>query len=184
MEKVKKLKKDKINKTDIYTLAAGIALLPPVWAVLSPMIGINTGWIALVTAAVFVADGNKIKNSIKISAGFLMGLLWGYIALYIVNLQQFKMIDGRILLFLVLCIMGAAAVFISNIGIKLVSFLPSWLCGWALTLGILGDIPINRWADTPVYIGISMLMGVFYVGVGVLKFQNIIKVLFTGNKGR
>ena len=48
-----------INKI---TLALGIALLPPIWAVLSPYAGITTGAVALICAGLYVTNGNKVSG--------------------------------------------------------------------------------------------------------------------------
>ena len=45
-----------------WTLALGIALLPPIWAVLSSAVGITTGAVALICAGVYVANGNKTQD--------------------------------------------------------------------------------------------------------------------------
>ena len=47
-----------MEKKEKYILALGVALLPPVWAVLGGIIGIECSWIALVCAGIYVAAGN------------------------------------------------------------------------------------------------------------------------------
>ncbi|HBF1431441.1 TPA: DUF1097 domain-containing protein, partial [Clostridioides difficile] len=47
------------KKKEILTLSMGIALLPPLWAVLAPYIGIKTGAVALICAGLYVTNGNK-----------------------------------------------------------------------------------------------------------------------------
>lgn len=143
---------------EVLTLALGIALLPPIWAVLSPYIGVSTGAVSLICAAVFVANGNQIKNAIKITLGFIMGLLWGCITLNVVNV--FKG-NKNIALFATLFILGGCAVILANIIMSKYTYLPSWLCGWAITLQILGSISVNEWGYIPLSIGISMVVGVF-----------------------
>lgn len=53
------------KKLNILTLAFGIALLPPIWAVLSPYAGITTGAVALICAGLYVTNGNKKENALK-----------------------------------------------------------------------------------------------------------------------
>ena len=72
----------------MWTLAFGIALLPPIWAVLSASVGITTGAVALIVAGVYVANGNKIKDAPKIAIGFLLGDLWAVIAIFIMEKLQ------------------------------------------------------------------------------------------------
>ena len=163
--------KDKYITIEVLALALGIALLPPIWAVLSPYIGVSTGSVSLICAAVYVANGNKIKDSVKIAFGFIMGLLWGGITLNVVNMfPHYK----DLVLFTTLFILGGSAVIIANTIMSKVIYLPAWLCGWAIALQVLGSININAWEHTPLGIGISMIVGVFYVGVGVQRFQLIL----------
>ena len=59
------------NKKEILILSIGIALLPPLWAVLAPYIGISTGAVALICAGLYVTNGNKLKDGLKIMCGFM-----------------------------------------------------------------------------------------------------------------
>lgn len=170
-------KEDKFRNDifEIVSLAIGIGLLPPIWATLSPVLGIKVGGVALVTAAIFVANGNKVEDAIKISLGFAVSVLWGCIALYSINNLPW---NNSVNVFLTLCLMGALAVFIASSKLKKIIYLPSWLCGWAITLGILGEFPIGSWGNVPMSILISMIVGVCYVGVGVLVFGKFITKIF------
>ncbi|MBP2658067.1 MAG: rane protein [Firmicutes bacterium] len=64
---------------------------------------------------------------------------------------------------------------------KKVVYLPSWLGGWAIALGILGQTPTNNWLHMGVAVAVSMIVGVVYVGVGVLKFQTFMSKIFISN---
>ncbi|OOM75937.1 hypothetical protein CLPUN_29740 [Clostridium puniceum] len=158
----------------VITLAMGIGLLPPIWAVLSPFLGIKVGGVALVCAALFVANGNKIQDIIKISVGFAISVAWGCIASYIINVLPW---NKSINVFITLCSMGVIAVLIASSRLKKIIYLPSWLCGWAITLGILGELPMGAWGNIPMAILVSMIVGVVYVGAGVLVFGNFINKL-------
>ena len=52
------------------TLALGIALLPPIWAVLAPVIGVTTGAVALICAGLYVALNPNVELYCTL---FLMG---------------------------------------------------------------------------------------------------------------
>lgn len=93
------------------------------------------------------------------------------IASYIISVTS---INKDITIFCVLFILGGCAVLISSTRLMKYVYLPAWLSGWAITLGILGDIPFSNWNVIVISIGISMLTGVLYLGVGILKFQEII----------
>ena len=57
-------------------------------------------------------------------------------------------------------------------------FTPSWLCGWAIGLTILGPLSVKDFGTLPGQIAVAMLAGVFYVGVGVDAFQKwLLKLL-------
>lgn len=168
------------NNLEMWTLALGIALLPPIWAILSPLIGINVGPIALVCAGIFVASGNRVDYALKICAGYLAGLAWG-----IATLQSTSMLpmNKELTQFATLFILGGLAVIISSTLLKKIVYLPSWLCGWAITLEVLGDVSKNQWLTMSMQLAIAMIVGVFYIGVGVLKFQQyLFKVITSENK--
>ncbi|NMM64603.1 DUF1097 domain-containing protein [Clostridium sp. P21] len=161
------------RKLNVLTLALGIALLPPIWAVISPYFGITTGSVALICAGIFVANGNKVEDEVKISIGFFLGDLWGCIGLKAMDMVK---LNENIELFCALFILGGLAVIIASTKLEKIIFLPAWLAGWAITLLIMAPLNMN-WGTLPVQILISMLMGVWYVGVGVLKFQNFLIAL-------
>lgn len=155
---------------NVLSLALGIALLPPLWAVVSPYMGITTGAVALICAGVYVANGNKIKDGISISIGFLCGDIWAVTALFLMEEMRF---NPDFELFFTLFVLGALAVIIVNIVPKYI-FLPAWLCGWAIGLTILAPIGIQNIGNLPFQIAGAMLVGVWYVGAGVDKFQKVV----------
>lgn len=156
------------------SLAIGIGLLPPIWAVVSLALGIKVGGVALICAALFVANGNKLQDLLKISVGFTISVAWGCIALYIQDILPWS---KSINMFIILCFMGGIAVFIASGKLEKFIYLPSWLCGWAITMGILGETSINSWGYLPISILVSMIVGVIYAGAGVLVFGELIKKL-------
>lgn len=164
------IKIDKNKMISIMPLALGIAMLPPLWAVVSPYLGITTGAVALICAALYVVNGNKLQDGIKISLGFLCGDIWSYSALKFMSLFTY---NPNVVLYSTLFILGGLAVIISCLYNRWI-YLPAWLCGWAIGLTIMGPIGINHLGSLPIQIGISMLVGVWYVGAGVDKFQAIV----------
>lgn len=155
------------KKINIGTLAFGIALLPPIWAVLAPYAGITTGAVALICAGVYVTNGNKIADAFKIIVGFLCGDAWAVLAIYIMEKMQF---NPQIELYVTLFVLGALAVIIGENLSKYI-FTPAWLCGWAIGLTIMGPLTITELGTLPIQIGVSMIAGVVYVGIGVDFFQ-------------
>lgn len=157
-------------KKEIWTLALGIALLPPIWAVLAPHIGVTTGAVALICAGLYVANGNKLSDALKISLGFLCGDIWAILALWVMDKSP---LNADLELFLTLFIMGGLAVLISSLLPKYI-YCPSWLCGWAIGLTIMAPVGLKNIGTFPIEIGVAMLVGVWYVGAGVDKFQKIL----------
>ena len=145
------------------TLALLIALLPPLWAVLAPTLGVQTGAVALICAGVYVAAGNDRKKALPMSLGFLAGDAWAVAALWIMELLPF---GGNGNLFVTLCLMGALAVLIAS-ALPRVFFLPAWLCGWAIGLTVMGPMELKLLGTTPLQIAAAMLVGVWYVGVAL-----------------
>ena len=73
--------------------------------------------------------------------------------------------------------MGGLAVIVGETFYKII-FTPSWLCGWAIGLTIMGPMKAAQIGTLPIQIGAAMLAGVIYVGVGVDAFQKmLIRVL-------
>lgn len=162
------------KKINILTLAFGIAMLPPLWAVLAPYIGVSTGAVALICAGVYVTNGNKRKDAFKISAGFILGDLWAVLAVWIMEKLP---LHPNIELYITLFVLGGLAVIIGESFSKYI-FTPSWLCGWAIGLTIMGDMQVKELGTLPIQIGAAMIAGVVYVGIGVDAFQKfLIRVL-------
>ena len=155
------------RKLNILTLAFGIALLPPIWAVLSPYAGITTGAVALICAGLYVTNGNKVSDALKITVGFLLGDCWAYLALFIMDTLPW---NPNLELYMTLFILGGLAVLIGENLHKFI-FTPAWLCGWAIGLTIMGPLPMNMIDTLPLQIGAAMIAGVVYVGIGVDAFQ-------------
>ena len=152
--------KKKIDWANVFTLAFTIAFLPPIWAVLSPYIGVTTGAVALICAGLYVAAGNDIKKAVAISLGFLCGDVWAVIAIKVQEMMNFNP-DAE--LYLTLFVMGGLAVIIGSVFEKFI-FVPAWLCGWAIGLTIMAPIGIGNIGTLPLQIGAAMLAGVWYVG--------------------
>ena len=152
------------------TLAFGIALLPPIWAVLSPYIGVSTGAVALICAGLYVANGNKRCDAFKIAVGFLCGDIWAVLAIWIMESLSFH---PNVELYVTLFVLGGVAVLIGESVPKYI-FVPSWLCGWAIGLTIMGPMSIHAIGTLPIQIGAAMIAGVVYVGIGVDAFQKFL----------
>ena len=101
----------KLNRDNL-TLALCIALFPPVWAVLAPHIGIQTGAVALICAGVYVANGNKEQDALPMSLGFLAGDVWAVLALGIMEALPF---NPEAELFCTLFVLGGLAVVLSSL---------------------------------------------------------------------
>ncbi len=162
------------NAKNKLTLALGIALLPPIWAVLSPYIGVTTGAVALICAGVYVTNGNKVSDALKITIGFLLGDIWAVIAIFVMEKMN---LNPNLELYLTLFVMGGLAVLIGESIPKFI-FTPAWLCGWAIGLTIMGPMAIADIGTLPLQIGAAMIAGVVYVGIGVDAFQKkILKLI-------
>lgn len=152
------------------TLALGIALLPPLWAVFAPYIGVNTGAVALICAGVYVAFGNKPNSILMMCIGFLCGNVWSVIAM---KLMEVLTLPVSLRLFVILFVLGGIAVIIGDRFSKYI-FLPAWLCGWAIGMTILSQYSFDQFGTLPLQIAVSMVVGVVYVGYGVDKFQKLL----------
>ena len=150
----------KLTRTD-WILALCIALFPPVWAVLAPHIGVQTGAVALICAGVYNAANGDRRHAFPISLGFLAGDFWAVFALWIMEELSW---NNDLKLFCVLFLLGGAAVLIASAFPNLF-YLPAWLSGWAIGLTILSPLGFDSIGTYPLQIGAAMLVGVWYVGV-------------------
>ncbi len=159
------------NKTkQTAILAIGIGVFPPLWAVLSPYLGITTGAVALICAGVYSAAGSKKKLALPMSIGFVLGDLWAVLALNIMEVLS-KFPNGKV--FITLCLLGMLAVVIGCTFEKII-YLPAWLCGWAIGLTILTPKSLTDGSHLVLQIAVAMLVGVWYVGAGVDLFCKIV----------
>lgn len=124
----------------------------------------------MICAGLFVASGNRRQDTIKISIGFLLGDLWAYIAVRVMETQQW---NPNVELYITLFVMGGLAVIIGETFSRMI-FTPSWLCGWIIGLTIIGPMKVNEIGTLPIRIGVAMLAGVIYVGVGADAFQGML----------
>ena len=168
------------KKWDNLMLALCIALLPPVWAVLAPHIHVSTGAVALICAGVYVANGNRAADGVKITTGFLLGDFWAWAALHIMDLMQW---NPELELFVTLFVMGGLAVLISGFAPKWI-YCPSWLCGWAIGLTVMSPLGMEGMKGYPLQIAAAMLAGVWYVGVLLDKVQRKMLKLIQCRSGK
>lgn len=158
------------KKINMLTLALGIAVLPPVWAVAAPYLGVEVGAVALICAGLYVANGNKRKDAFRITAGFLAGDVWAVAAICVMEVLP---LHPNLELYLTLFLLGGLAVLIGET-LPTVFYTPSWLCGWAIGLTVMGPMKMSELGMLPIQIGAAMAVGVFYVGVGVDAFQKFL----------
>ena len=160
----------KTNRKEVLTLAALIAVLPPLWAVLSPYIGISVGPVALICAGIYATNGNKFEDAHKIALGYLAGDIW---ALIVFEIMAHTPLNADLTLFLSLAVFGFILVIISSEWANIIH-MPSWLTGWAI-----GILAMNLDKTTPVLsltvqIGVAMLAGVYYVGALLDKIHKML----------
>ena len=144
-----------------WTLALCIALFPPIWAVLAPHVGVQTGAVALICAGVYSAANGDRKKAVPISLGFLAGDIWSIFPLWIMKVLSW---NPDLELFCILFVMGGVAVLISS-AFPNIFYLPAWLSGWAIGLTIMSPLGFDSIGTFPLQIGAAMLVGVWYVGV-------------------
>ena len=155
------------KRAETWTLALCIALLPPIWAVAAPYMGVTTGAVALICAGLCAANGDKAADAPRISVGFLLGDFWAWLALWVMDRLPWNP-DAE--LFCTLFVLGGLAVLISSAVPRFI-FCPAWLCGWAIGLTVMSPVGLANAGTLPLQIGGAMLAGVWYVGV----FLNIVR---------
>jgi hypothetical protein len=141
-------------------LALTIAILPPIWAVVSGHLGITCGAVALICAGIYVAAGNKVELGLPMSLGFILSDLMAVLALFLMEHLPF---GGDLNTFLVLAVLGFAAVMFC-LTFERYFFLPATLSGWAVGLTVMGPVGFDNLGTLPLQVGIAMLAGVWYAG--------------------
>lgn len=162
-------------KSDAIVTALFIMIVPTIWAVFSPKFGIETGAVSLICAGLFTAEGNRAGNALKMVLGLIIGIPWGIIAL------RFTLLPGNHSFnqFLVLCVLGGAAVLLCALT-PLGRWVDStaWLVGWAITILVMGHVPLAEWSWFPLQLALSMIVGIYIIGVGSLHFKRWVEKKF------
>ncbi|MGE5626897.1 MAG: NAD(P)H-dependent oxidoreductase [Solirubrobacterales bacterium] len=168
----------KYKLKEMIFLALSVGIFVPIWCTFHSFIGINIVWAAFASAAIYFAAGHKLNDAINVAVGHVMGLGWGIAFFILLSRVEFKTYNSDVVLFVVLFMLGVLSVIVTHLGIKLISHLPSLFCGWAVAVGILGNISIKNWGNTPLDILFSLLIGVFFLGIGISQFQQLLLKLF------
>jgi len=169
----------KRNTLKILFLALSVGIFVPIWGTFHNQIGVERGWIAFVSAAIFFAAGHKLKDIGNVIMTHLVGIIWGVASLMLLNSSTVK--DGNTVLmsFLILSGFGVSSVLVTNIGIKFISHTPSLFSGWAIAFAILGGtINTDKWSVICIDAAIAIVIGVIFIGVGISQLQHLLIKLF------
>jgi len=158
-------------KKEVLALATGIALLPPLWAVLSGHFGVTCGAVALICAGIYVTNGNKAEDGVKISLGFLLSDLMAVVAMWCMENLPF---GADLNTFVTLAVIGFVAVVFASAFEKWI-FLPAVLCGWAIGLTVMGPVGTAGMGTLPIQIAVALLAGVWDVGWGGDAFCKLLR---------
>jgi len=164
-------------KTLFLSLSVGIFV--PIWGTFHNLIGVERGWIAFVSAAIFFAAGHKLKDVLNVVFTHLIGIIWGVLSLMALNSHVVKDGNTVLLSFLILSAFGILSVLITNIGVKFISHTPSLFSGWAIAFAILGGTTnTEEWKPICKDASIAIIIGVIFIGVGISQFQNLLLKIF------
>jgi len=142
-----------------------IAVIAPLWAAVSSALGLLTGAAALICAGLYVINGSKRENGLKITLGLLAGNIWAYLVMLVMGaLVPALGIFPPVVLYCVLFVFVIPAVFISLYVDKFFD-LSSWLTGWAVTLTIFSFVEPAEYLTLLWHIAIAMVAGVWLIGV-------------------
>lgn len=158
--------REKLKKTLVFAFC--VAFFPPFWAVAAPFIGVNTGPVALISAGIYAASGNRSKDALRVSLGLLAGDVWSVFTIWLIAILQWPPAVEQ---YLILFVLGGMAVIFGEM-LDRIFDTPAWLGGWAVGLTIMGSLPPHQLGTLPLQIGGSMLVGIYGIGVGVGAFQS------------
>lgn len=159
-----------MKKRDIIVLAIGIAVFPPIWAVLSGHIGVTVGPVALICASIYVASNGTPSVGVRHSLSYIVSIGWTILAMKMMEILPFGD-DGN--LYATLFVMGGIAVLIAGFLPKVFD-IPAWLGGWAMGLTVIAPKGLAEMGTLPLQMLVAMLAGVWYVGYGVSVFQRLV----------
>ena len=160
-------KEKEMIKDSRLALAISIALLPPIWAVVSGHLGITCGAVALICAGIYASAGNKVELGLPMSLGFLLSDLMAVCAIWMMENLPFP---PDVNTFLTLAVLGFLAVMLCT-RLQKVFFLPAVLSGWAVGLTVMGPLGFGGLGTMPIQVAIAMLAGVWYAGFAVDVFS-------------
>ncbi|MDR1461372.1 MAG: DUF1097 domain-containing protein [Campylobacteraceae bacterium] len=135
------MKKDKV--ITVILLAISVALFVSIWGTFHNIVGVQRGWIAFISAAVFFAAGHKIEESVNVALSHLLGIGWGLAVLYLFSVSIVS-IDSILYSVLTLATFGFMSVIVTNMGIKFLSHTPSLFSGWAIAFAVFGGISVTN----------------------------------------
>ena len=158
-----------MKKKDILVLAIGIAVFPPIWAVLSGHVGVTVGPVALICAGIYVASKGTPAIGLRQSVSYIASIIWTLAAMKLLEILPF---GADINLYVTLFVLGGVAVLIAC-NLDKVFDLPAWLGGWAIGLTVIAPKGISGMGTLPIQVLVAMLVGVWYVGYGVSVFQRL-----------
>ena len=165
----------------ILCLAISVALFVPIWGTFHGNVGIQLGWVAFATSAIYFASGCNIKEVFNVIFSHILGLAWGIGSLKLLGEPLFFKDSPIAYTFIVLCVFGFMAVIVTSIGISFISHSPSLFCGWAIAFAVLGGVEQNGWKNLTIESCIAMTIGVVFIGVGVSTVAGLLeKVLVKG----
>lgn len=164
-------KPSRLTVRDALPAAVGVALLPPLWAVVSALAGIPFGWVSLASAGMLLPFHEPLRAGVRQSLSFFMGCIWGLTATIAMSALPLPQMSA---LFLVLCVWGFAAVLLSEVAFRQKTVLAIWLGSWAIALGTFGEITPANYAAVFGKLLLAMLCGVWYIGLLNQKFQALL----------
>lgn len=147
-------------KKETWAMVIGISFVPAVWAVIANHIGVEIAATAMISACPYVLAGKTVKDSLSMTVGLLLGIVWTRITFLLMSSLTF---NADIVTFVVLVVMVALAIIISSFAPKAIHCV-SWLCGFALGLTVLGLSDVSAYNIMSLKLALAMIVGDWCVG--------------------
>ena len=159
-------------------LALLVAFIAPLWAAITAYFGLLTGAVALICAGLYVANGMILANALKITLGFLLGDIWGWLAFMAIPQVAGMIGNLYVAIFLVLFVFAGIAVFIGCYLYKIFD-LSALLSGLSIILVVLllsanPGLPEGHTIDAfrlVWHVAIAMVGGIWLVGVLITELH-------------
>lgn len=149
----------KVNKK-VWFNSIGVGLCTVIYSLIMSGFSLWMGSAAFIAVSYFFGAGFPKKKIWNILVSFALGILWGFIASYLLDIQA---ISGLVPSSIMFGIMTFIVFFLQGTIMKF-TMVPAWLIAWGTTMLIVTNITIHNWGLFALQLFLCMVLGIFVIG--------------------